>query len=46
MLYERNRKMMGLPTTDEEKNMNDIIGAALKSINIEMQTFGMAMMMS
>jgi hypothetical protein len=31
---------------DEEKNMNEIINAALKNINIEMQTFGMAMMMS
>ena len=31
---------------EEEKNMNEIINAALKSINIEMHTFGMAMMMS
>ena len=31
---------------EEEKNMNEIINAALKSINIEMQAFGMAMMMS
>lgn len=31
---------------EEEKNMNEIINAALKSINIEMQTFGMAMMSS
>ena len=31
---------------EEEKNMNEIIQAALKSINIEMQTFGYAMMMS
>lgn len=31
---------------EEEKNMNEIIGAALKSINIEMQNFGFAMMMS
>lgn len=31
---------------DEEKNMNEIIGAALKSLNLDMQAFGMAMMMS
>lgn len=31
---------------EEEKNMNEIINAALKSVNIEMQAFGMAMMMS
>lgn len=31
---------------DEEKNMNDIIGNALKSIGVEMQSFGMTMMMS
>lgn len=31
---------------EEEKNMNEIIGAALKSLNIEMQQFGMTMMMS
>jgi len=31
---------------EEEKNMNEIINAALKSINLEMQTFGFAMMQS
>jgi hypothetical protein len=31
---------------DEEKNMNEIINEALKSINLEMQTFGYAMMQS
>lgn len=31
---------------DEEKNMNEIIQAALKGLNIEMQTFGMTMMSS
>lgn len=31
---------------EEEKNMNEIINAALKSLNIEMQTFGMTMMQS
>jgi hypothetical protein len=31
---------------EEEKNMNEIIGAALKTLGIEMQTFGMSMMSS
>ena len=31
---------------EEEKNMNEIIQAALKSINMDMQTFGYAMMES
>ena len=31
---------------EEEKNMNEIINAALKSVNLEMQTFGYAMMQS
>lgn len=31
---------------EEEKNMNEIIGAALKALGIEMQTFGMSMMSS
>lgn len=31
---------------EEEKNMNEIIQAALKQLNIEMQTFGMTMMAS
>ena len=37
--------MVGM-ISDLEKSMKEMIGAVLKSLNLDMQAFGMAMMMS